>query len=271
MLHSRAPAATIREVAAPSRREIFTVGLPTVTAERERHVTVIANLAALQQVDSELDRLQGQAADLRSRIADDSDLRQRLTVRAAVAASLQQHQLRQRQLEGESAAEAAEVQRREQRLYGGQIRDIHSMQTTQHEIEHHAGRQRELEDSLLAAMEDVEVTARKLQELDRDLAEAKAQRHRQVATWQAELQRVEADVVAAQAQRSQRAAPIPPGALDLYARLRQQKAGRAVATVQGNVCGVCRVTIPPTTLSRARPGVAFVQCDNCGRLIYVPR
>ncbi len=234
-------------------------------------MTVIANLAALQQVDSELDRLQRQAADLRSHIADDGDLRQRLAVRAAVAASLKQHQLRQRQLEGESAAEASEVQRREQRLYGGQIRDVHAMQTTQHEIELHAARQRELEDSLLAAMEDVEVTARKLQDLDRDVAEAKSQRDRQVLAWQAELQRTDADSATAQAQRAQRLAPIPPGAVELYGRLRQQKAGRAVSIVQGNVCGVCRVTIPPSTLSRARPGIAFVPCDNCGRLLYVPR
>lgn len=234
-------------------------------------MTVMSDLAALQQVDSEIDRLQRLAADLRSRIADDTVLRQRRKLRDTVAASLHQHQLTQRRLEGDSAAETAEIRKREVRLNSPTLRSAHEYEATQSELEQHGAKLREIEDTLLAAMEDVEVTARRLEGLERELVAAGAERGRQVEQWRHELQHAEAQLTTQEAERARRLAPIPAAARDSYTRLRQQKAGRAVSIVQGNVCGVCRVTIPPTTLLKARPGIAFVPCDNCGRLLYVAR
>lgn len=231
----------------------------------------MADLAALQQVDSELDRLQRLAEDLRRRIGDDAALRERRALRAKVAHDLQQHHLTQRMIEGQSATETQEIQRREARLNSPNLRDEHSYRATQAEIEQHTAKLRELEDSLLASMEDVEATEHRLEELDTELASGSAERQRQVASWRDELAQVEAQTATQQQQRALKAKPIPPGALDLYTRLRPQKGGRAVAVVQGNICGACRVALPPTTLAKARPGVAFVTCDHCGRLLYVPR
>ena len=234
-------------------------------------MTVMADLAALQQVDSEIDRLQRAAADLRARIADDAALRRRHALRDAVATSLHQHQLTQRRLEGESASETEEIRRREVRLNSPSLRSVHEYEATQSELEQHGAKLRELEDSLLAAMEDVEVTARRLRGLDEELVAADAERRQQVEQWRQELGDAEAQVAAQETERTRRLAPITPAALGTYTRLRQQKGGRAVSIVQGTVCGACRVTIPPPTLAKARPGVAFVPCDNCGRLLYVPR
>lgn len=234
-------------------------------------MTVMTDLAALQDVDVELDRLERQAAELRTRIADDESLRVLQTLRDTVAAQLQQHQLAQRSLEGQSASETAEIERRERRLAAGTIRDAAGYTATQHEIEQHTARRRDIEDSLLAAMEDVEVTTARLAQVERDLEEKRGQRAQQVAADQQELAAVQAQIAEQRALRTKRDAVVPPGALVMYDRLRQQKGGRAVSTVQAGVCGVCRVRIPPTTLSKARPGVAFVHCDNCHRLLFVPR
>lgn len=234
-------------------------------------MTVMADLAALQDVDSELDRLQRTATELHSRIADTAALRERRTVRAAVAAALQQHQLAQRRYEGESAAERLEIEKRERRLSGPAIRDMHSYEATQSEIEQHSSRLRDLEDSLVAAMEDVEVTTQQLHDLDAELVAALAEREQQVAAWRQELREVEGQIEKQHEERERRLVPIPAGARDLYTRLRQQKGGRAVATMRGSICGACRVAVPPTTLGRARAGTAFVPCDNCGRLLYVHR
>lgn len=234
-------------------------------------MTVMADLAALQAVDSELDRVRRQAADLQARLADDGVLRERRTVRDAVAASLQQYQLAQRRYEGESAAERLEIQKREARLNSPDIRDMHSYEATQSEIEKHTARLRELEDSLVAAMEDVEVTTQRLQELHAELTVAERERKEQIAGWRNDLRALQTEATALHEERTRRLEPLPQTARDTYSRLRQQKAGRGIATVQSNSCGVCRVAIPPTTLSKARSGMTFVPCDNCGRLLYVPR
>lgn len=251
-------------VAAPRRRRVM------ILPERGTPLTVMADLAALQTVDSELDRLRRNVTDLQSRIADDAALREMRAVRTAVAASLQQHQLAQRRYEGESASEQLEIEKREQRLSGPAIRDMHSYQATQSEIEQHTGNLRNLEDALVAAMEDVELTTQQLHDLDAKIAATEAERDQQVAAWRQELRAVQIEGSHQQEERARRLTPLPPGAVATFTRLRQQKGGRAVATLKGNICGACRVAVPPTTVSKARPGIAFVPCDNCGRLLYVP-
>jgi predicted nucleic acid-binding Zn-ribbon protein len=231
----------------------------------------MADMAALQAVDSELDRLRRVVADLQQRVADNVALREMRTVRAAVAASLQHHQLAQRRYEGDSAGERLEIQRREQRLSSPSIRDMHSYEATQTEIEQHTSNLRTIEDSLVAAMEDVEVTTQQLHDLDEKIAVAAAEREQQVAAARLELKALEAEFTQQQGERTRRLTPLTPAALATYTRLRQQKGGRAIATLQGNICGVCRVTVPPSTVAKARPGIAFVPCDNCGRLLYVAR
>jgi predicted nucleic acid-binding Zn-ribbon protein len=231
----------------------------------------MADLAALQAVDSELDRLHRLVGELQHRIADNLALREMQAMRTAMAASLQQQQLLQRRYEGDSAAERLEIERREKRLSSPSIRDMHSYEATQTEIEQHSSHLREVEDALVAAMEDVELTTQQLQELDEKIAAAQAERSGHVLTWRAELQALEAQVAHQEAERARRLAPLPPGAQATYSRLRQQKGGQAVATLRGTICGGCRVGVPPTTVSRARPGIAFVPCDNCGRLLYVAR
>jgi uncharacterized protein len=234
-------------------------------------LTVMADLAALQAVDSELDRLRRVAAELQARIADHAAIREMRAVRSAMAASLQQQQLAQRRYEGDSAGERLEIERREQRLSGPTIHTTHSYQATQTEIEQHTNRLRELEDALVAAMEDVELTTQQLHDLDAKLAAATAEHQREVGGWREELRAIEAAIAKQQEERARRLAPLPPGAQASYTRLRQQKGGRAIATLQGNICGACRVAVPPTTVFKARTGTAFVPCDNCGRLLYVPR
>lgn len=229
----------------------------------------MADLAALQAVDSELDKLQRLVGEVQHRIADNLALREMRAMRAAMASSLQQQQLLQRRYEGDSAGERLEIERREQRLSSPSIRDMHSYEATQTEIEKHSSHLRDVEDALVAAMEDVELTTQQLHELDEKIAAAQAERAAQLLTWRAELKALEAEVTRQQEERARRLAPLPPGAQATYSRLRQQKGGQAVATLRGTICGGCRVGVPPTTASRARPGIAFVPCDNCGRLLYV--
>ena len=231
----------------------------------------MADLAALQAVDSELDRLHRLVSELQHHIADNHALREMHGMRTAMAASLQQQQLLQRRYEGDSAGERLEIERREKRLSSPSIRDMHSYEATQTEIEQHSSHLRDVEDALVAAMEDVELTTQQLQELDEKIAAAQAERNGHVLTWRAELKALEAQVAHQEEERARRLAPLPPGAQAAYTRLRQQKGGQAVATLRGTICGGCRVGVPPTTVSRARPGIAFVPCDNCGRLLYVAR
>lgn len=232
-------------------------------------MTIMSDLAALQEIDTELDRLAKVATDLRARIADDPQLRQLMALRNSVANSLQQSQLAQRSLEGQSQSEGEEIRRREERLASGRLRSSDDYQRTQSEIEQHTSKRRDLDDELIARMEDVEAATARLAQLDRDLQAAKSARLQRVHADMQELKTVEAAIATQKTHRAASEARVTPGARAIYDRLRQTKAGRAVSVVQGPLCGVCRVAIPSVTLSKARPGNAFVTCENCGRLLYV--
>jgi hypothetical protein len=233
-------------------------------------MTIMADLAALQEVDSEIDRLVKSAGELRARIADDPALRQLLALRNSVATSLQQSQLAQRDLEGRSQSEATEIKRREDRLASGRLKTPADYTATQHEIEQHTKRRFDLDDELIAKMEDVEAATARLKQIDRDVAQAKATRLHQVQGDMSALKELETATAAKRAERVASEAYLTAGTKSMYERLRQTKAGRAVSVVQGLKCGVCHVTVPSSTLAKARPGTALVPCETCGRLLYVP-
>ena len=57
---------------------------------------------------------------------------------------------------------------------------------------------------------------------------------------------------------------------ELYERLFQAKAGRAVVPLEGDHCTGCHMKITPATAHEAQAGATVVSCEQCGRIVYVP-
>ena len=70
-------------------------------------------------------------------------------------------------------------------------------------------------------------------------------------------------------QRESLIAAIDPEEVTTYERLRQRKAGRAVAAVKDGVCQGCRINPPSSQVQHARSGTELVFCNNCGRILHV--
>lgn len=232
-------------------------------------MSVLADLAALQEVDSQRDELITRTRELQRLIADDPHLTERQQLRAAVQQALREHRLIQARIEGEIATEQEQITRREELLRSPSIQDEHSYLAVQQELDHHRNHTHDLEDALLATLEDVEVTDRRLADLDREIAALEAGRVEQIKVWKKELQSIVTAGRGIEAERVRRVAPIPADTLQHYERLRREKGGRAVSVVQGHMCGACRLTLSAGTFTRVRGG-GFVHCDHCGRLLYLP-
>lgn len=72
---------------------------------------------------------------------------------------------------------------------------------------------------------------------------------------------------AAREKRDQAASALPPDLLAKYQRLRDNKIVPC-AKLEGSKCGGCNMELPSALKTRAASGQGFVECENCGRLIY---
>ena len=223
-------------------------------------------LYALQQIDLAIEQAVKQRDALRTWIADDHAVREATSAASRESQSLKEHELKLRELEGDTESNSVVLQREEGKLYGGNVRSMKGMDAVQHEIDHAKRLQHELEDALLTEMEVVEQITKRLEQLQSSLDLARGQRERDLATWKAELASEESRLTDLRQQRGDRAASVPEALLKQYEQLRARKGGRALAPLQGTMCGACRVTLPMSAVQSARTGTQL--CDNCGRLLY---
>lgn len=83
-----------------------------------------------------------------------------------------------------------------------------------------------------------------------------------LATVQAEIRQAEAD-------RTEALKAVPSAFAIVYARLLDRR-WPPVATLEGNACGGCHLTQPPSVSHVVRRNNSLVVCQSCGRILYNP-
>ena len=69
--------------------------------------------------------------------------------------------------------------------------------------------------------------------------------------------------VAAQAEK------VDPALLERYKKVKRNHTV-PMAKVENNQCGGCNMSLPMVVVKRVQSSDALVECDNCGRILYVP-
>lgn len=231
-------------------------------------VTRVADLYALQEVDSQADAARARLEEIAAHLGDEEAL---APLREAVAAwEARRLPLVERQRALESAVEhdRRHVQAEEQKLYGGSIRNPRELEDLQQEVETLKRHLREREDELLAVLGELEEVDAGLAAAQEELARAEAAWRQEQEDLRREQERLAAELTQLEARRDPQARRLAPEALRLYEQLRQSRGGRAVVRVERGTCQGCRITLPMNLLQRARSGMTIVQCSSCGRILY---
>jgi predicted nucleic acid-binding Zn-ribbon protein len=226
----------------------------------------VAQLWALQLLDSEIERHKAEGDALRRSFTEDPTA----VARAALAASARNAREQARLArEAEAALDAltARLQRDEARLYGGGAPK--ELSALQQEVAHLQTLRADQEETLLAAMLASETAQSEEAERHKKLQEAERLQQTVQTDAKERLARLDAALADLRARRERSAAEVPPALLARYDAIRRSRAGRAVSRVAGTTCEACRVSINPTTLRHARSAAELVTCDNCGRILYV--
>lgn len=232
-------------------------------------------LLALQDLDTAADRQRHRRVGLPER-AELAKLEERLeaarAARREVAGRLAEVAGRQERLEADLAgaeARAAEISRRMASGEAGTGRDITALAAS---VDHLRSRISDLEDQVLATMEERSPLDEALAAIDSELVEVGERSAALRALIEREEAAIDAELQSLAGQRAAAAADIAAERLAGYERLRARLGGVAVARLVGSRCDGCHLTLPATELDRIKhlPREATVHCDQCGRILVRP-
>jgi uncharacterized protein len=232
----------------------------------------LGTLLALQDLDTHIDQERHHRAHLPER-AELSDLERMAAdagaTRAGLAARLDDVVTRQVAAERDLKATEDRAAQVTIRLYGGTVTASRELQAMAGDVEGLRKRASELEDKVLALMEEREPLDSVVAELDKTLADL-SQRQNEVGE---RLAKAEADVDAVlaglESERLAAVGAVPPPLLGTYDRLRARLSGVAVARLAGGRCDGCHLSLPAMELDRIRhqPPGSLENCEQCGRIL----
>jgi uncharacterized protein len=226
------------------------------------------SLHRLQQIDSQIDRVQTRLLAIDKILADDVELAQARDLAKAAAERFHTDGQTLKQIELDVQNQRIKIDQIESSLYQGASHSPKELQDLQKDAAAIKRYLAGLEDRQLEAMLAVEKS-----EADRQTADAHLQacqgrqtdQNKKLHEEQASL-KTEADRLLTE--REAASGGIPAGDLSLYDRLRQQRRGVAVADIQDNSCSACGSFLSAAQVQAARNASQIGLCPSCGRILY---
>ena len=229
----------------------------------------LQQLNELQELDLQIDDLEKNLAETRTKLADDSvmvDARKRL---ATVEAHSEQLAARRRAADRTIADLQTRLEQIQARLYSGAITSVKEMGAAEEERATSERTLAETEDQLLEVMvnsEEVEETLGKGRQVVERL---EGQRNADVTTLTAQVDDLEIKIGELSPDRDDLQGSISGPALHQYETLKASKGGVAIAKVERGMCSGCRVALSTSELQRIRSATKPMQCSSCRRILYL--
>lgn len=137
------------------------------------------------------------------------------------------------------------------------------------EIEEGKKLKNDIEDTVLAVMEqeDALLTEEKIKK--EELAKKKEEVTKQQKELEDKLQRLKQNLQEVQTEQKQKIANIKSEIFKRYQRIREKKDGVAVVPIADRFCGGCSIALPPQVINDVLKGEDLVACRNCLRILYL--
>jgi len=229
-------------------------------------------LLALQDLDTKVDQQRHRRANLpeRARLAQiEAQMADAGAARSASASQLEVVANRQAEAERDLQATEQRVKQVNAVLYGGTVSASRELQAMAADVDGLKKRVSELEDKVLALLEEREPLDRDIAELDAQLARLAELREAALAEVAAAERVVDQELARLEALRPALASAVPDDLLARYERLRAHLGGVAVARLVGGRCDGCHLSLPAVELDRMRhqPAGHLENCEQCGRIL----
>jgi predicted nucleic acid-binding Zn-ribbon protein len=231
-------------------------------------MTNIGDLVRLQEVDLALDSRRATVADAEERIGETEDLIAAREVVGETSAALRSAESAQKDVELQADSLRAKIAPVEEKLYSGAIKNPKELSDLQADIDQLKRHLSTLEDSDLEALSAVEAAQAAHRAADEELAALEQEWREEQAELKERIERVGGEILIYDAQREELRGSIDPELLARYEHVRRAHQGRGVAKLDRNLCLGCRISLPVSTVNKARQGTTVIQCPNCERILY---
>lgn len=228
----------------------------------------IADLIALQKVDSSIQQERAQIASVPEKVAAvDARLQQYKDKLDARNHDLEEATKDRRTQEGElqsindklSKYQTQLMQVKTNEAYTALLKEIDG---TKKEIDEH-------EERIIGDMLSMDELAAEIKELEKQFQADKILLGQEKAEVEAAGRDAEGRLLQDEEERKRRAASLERGTLVIYERVATMREGLAVVEVREELCLGCRVKIRPQVFEDVRTGAGLRQCDSCTRFLYV--
>jgi predicted nucleic acid-binding Zn-ribbon protein len=233
-----------------------------------RPMSRIADLWQLQEIDSALDARRASLEDAEARVGESEEVVAARVMLDERGAASRAAQAQQKDVDLQAEEIKAKIGPAEQKLYSGSIKNPKELSDLQADIEQLKRQLNAVEDRELEAMSSAD-------NADAESRTAQAELEALEAAWREEQQelteriaRLKTEIAAYEEQRVSRLEYIDAEALSTYEHVRRAHQGRGVARLDRNLCLGCRISLPVSTVNKARAGNALIQCPNCERILY---
>ena len=224
-------------------------------------------LEELQQIDLELNEIQGVIAALPARVAAvETGVASARKAWEQEQARLDANERERRQLESLLGMERDKVKKWEGRL--GEIRTPREYAALSREIDI-AKKTNEGQSEQVKELAGQAVELRKLVDArEEELSDREASAQAAIEEIGKERAQAEEKVRALEARRAQAVGQVDPGLLSKYENIKRRRAGVAIAPIVGMTCKGCNRNIPPQLAITLQKANSIETCPSCHRIIY---
>ncbi|HZP26796.1 MAG TPA: C4-type zinc ribbon domain-containing protein [Dehalococcoidia bacterium] len=232
-------------------------------------MSIASDLFALQEIDLAIDQRERRLAEIEEDLQEPEAL---ITARQALEDVRQQQsqlQAQQRDLDLQTSEVRDKASQLESKLYSGTVHSPKELQDLQEDMMSVRRQASAREDALLAIMVETEDMAAALAQAEEALRAEERIWDEARSHLVEEKSRIESELADLRTRRQGSSSDVDQPALQLYARLRDRRQGIAVARVERGMCQGCRISLPMSTLQKARSANNLVQCVSCERILYM--
>ena len=152
-----------------------------------------------------------------------------------------------------------------------QTRKNEEYQALTNEIAHFGKEIQKIEDDELEVMDALEQTKPIQAEAEKKAKEAKERVAVQIADLEAKIQTIKTSLAQVESDRASLVPGIDEDLLSLYDRLFTTKDGNAIVPLEHEVCMGCHMKLTTQTAVRVKGERSITHCEQCGRILYLPR
>jgi len=233
-----------------------------VQAELEQLLVLQDRQQKIRQIENEIKNLPLQRKHLELQLAESVSSLEALKQKA------RQVEVDRKKLELDVGTRNESISRLKTQQY--QTRKNDEFQAMGHEIERYENEITKLEDQELELMEQVDKLKVEVTAEEKKAAATKDSISRQMNDLGEKSKTLETRLQELSKERKELAAKMDEDLLNRFERLFASKGDSAIVAVEHGVCTGCHMKLTIATVKAAEGGKEIVNCEQCGRILYVP-